>query len=127
MRHDSAAGAYRASSFENAPPLKLVHLMYEGALRYLGEAQACDPKADPARFLERLQRAEHVVCELRLALDPSGAPALTAQLESLYLFVEAEIRRALLEQDVSTLPAARDVLTTLLEGWKSVGRRAEGA
>ena len=118
MRPDAAAGAYRAASLENAPPLKLVHLMYEGALRYLAEAQSTDPKS--AFFLERLQRAEHVVCELRLALDPASSPGLTAQLEALYLFVEAEIRRASLERDPAPLPGAREVLTTLLQGWKSV-------
>ena len=118
MRPDSAAGAYRAASFENAPPLKLVHLMYEGALRYLSEAQSVDPAS--ARFLERLQRAEQIVCELRLALDSTSSPALSSQLESLYLFVEAEIRRASLERDASPLPGAREVLTTLLAGWKSV-------
>ena len=50
----------------------------------------------------------------------SSSPALSSQLESLYLFVEAEIRRASLERDASPLPGAREVLTTLLAGWKSV-------
>lgn len=125
MRPDAAAGAYRAASLESAPPLKLVHLMYEGALRYLAEAQSSDP-ASP-RFLERLQRAEHVVSELRLALDPATSPGLAAQLEALYLFVEGELRRASLERDAAPLPGAREVLTTLLSGWKSLEQRAEGA
>lgn len=124
MRPESAADAYRRARVENAPPLKLVHLMYEGALRFLDEAQALDPARDAGRFGDRLQRAESVVSELRLALDPAHAPELAGKLAALYVFAEGELRRARLELDAAPLDGVRDVLGALLAAWKEIDARA---
>jgi len=113
-----AAAAYKTDRFENAPPLKLVQLMYEGALRYLDQAVAAHGAGELARFQERCLRAQAVVAELRLALDPGAAPELAANLDSLYLFAEAEMRAAILGDDAARLAPVREVLATLLDGWK---------
>ena len=112
------AAAYKADRFENAPPLKLVQMMYEGALRFLEQAESAHGAGDAARFQERCLRAQAIVAELRLALDPVVAPELAANLDSLYLFAEGEIRTALLDEIATPLRPAREVLTTLLDGWK---------
>jgi flagellar protein FliS len=116
----AAAAAYKSARVENAPPLKLVQMLYEGALRFLGEAEAGLVAGDRARFQERCLRADAIVTELRIALDASQAPELAERLESLYLFAGGEIRRALLEEATAPLAPARDVLTTLLDGWKAL-------
>ena len=114
----SAAAAYKAARFENAPPLKLVQLMYEGALRFLEQAEAAQAGFELARFQERCLRAQAVIAELRLALDPAQAPELAESLNSLYLFAEGEIRRAMLAESSALLGPVREVLATLLDGWK---------
>jgi flagellar protein FliS len=116
----AAAAAYKAARVEHAPPLKLVQMLYEGALRFLGEAEFALAGGELARFQERCLRAEAIVTELRIALDASQAPELTEHLESLYLFAASEIRRAILEEASAPLQPARDVLTTLLSGWKAL-------
>jgi flagellar protein FliS len=120
MNSASAASAYTQAKFENAPPIKIVHLMYEGAIRFIEQAEAIDPEVDAAGFTERLGRADAVVSELRISLEPVHAPELSERLNALYLFVEARIREALLECRVAPLPAAREVLETLFEGWKQL-------
>jgi len=126
MDSQSAASAYTQAAVGNAPPLKIVHMLYEGALRFLQQAEAIDPQAQPAKFNERLTRADSIVSELRLSLDPQHAPELTENLNMLYLFVEGRIREAFLDRTHAPLPSARKVLDTLLEGWKSIelGNRA---
>lgn len=52
MKQGNAAAAYKAARFENAPPLKLVQLMYEGALRFLDQAEAALAVPEVARFQE---------------------------------------------------------------------------
>lgn len=116
----AAAAAYKAARVENAPPLKLVQMLYEGALRFLGEAEAGLAAGDSARFQERCLRAEAIVNELCLALDPAHAPELAERLDSLYRYAAAEIRRALLEETSAPLAPARDVLAKLLDGWKAL-------
>jgi flagellar protein FliS len=114
----SAAAAYRSANVEHAPPLKLVQMLYEGALRFLAQAEVAHASADGARFQERCLRAMGIVTELRAALDPVQAPELAANLESLYLFAEEGIRAAMQAESSAPLAPACDVLRTLLDGWK---------
>lgn len=116
----TAAEAYKAARFENAPPLKLVQMMYEGALRFLDQAEGHHSSGELARFGERCMRAYAVVTELRLALDRNQAPELADNLAQLYLFAEAELARAVRDESLAPLPPVREVLTTLLDGWKKL-------
>ena len=131
MDPQAAASAYRQESFENAPPLKIVRMMYQGALRFIDGALECDPADPTSRFVHLVGRADAVVTELRLALDADQAPEVSADLERLYLFVESTLQRALVERSADQLPAARAVLATLLEAWSQVeldrGAAASGA
>jgi flagellar protein FliS len=121
MKTHTAASAYKEALYENAPPLKIVHLLYEGALRFLAQAEALDPIADPGRFGERLRRADRIVSELRLSLAHEQAPELCTHLSSLYGFVERRIQDALLERTSEPLADARSVLELLLVAWKTIG------
>lgn len=120
MNSETAASAYKEASFESAPPLKLVHMMYEGALRFLEQAQDFDPASEAQQFDERLRRADAVISELRISLNHEIAPELCRDLTALYFFAEDRIHRALLERDPQQLEPARDVLVKLLDGWKTV-------
>lgn len=125
MQHQSAASAYQQASFEHAPPLKIIRLMYAGAIRFLDQAAQLDPRAEAEAFSEKLRRADAVVAELRLSLDHDLAPELSRDLSSLYLFVERQLQDALLEQTVEPLAGARRVLFTLQEAWASIEVPAE--
>lgn len=114
----AAAERYRAASIEDAPPLKVVRLLYKGALRFLERAAASDPAG--TQFADCIGRADAIVVELRLALAGEPAPELSAELERLYLFVEAELQRALRTRGVQPLEAARGVLARLLDAWDRV-------
>lgn len=116
----SAAAAYRSSHVENAPPLKLLHMLYEGALRFIEQASMAFQGEDGTRFTDRCMRAQAIVSELRMALDPGQAPDLAANLDQLYLFCEERLRSAVLDPALEPLEHAREVLVTLLDGWKSI-------
>ena len=116
----TAAEAYRASRFDNAPPLKLVQMMYEGALRFVAQAEDHHASGDLTNFRERCLRTHAIVSELRLALDRSQSPELADNLNQLYLFAEAELCRAAGADTAAPLPGVRRVLATLLEGWKKL-------
>ena len=120
MSAPSAAAAYRAANVENAPPLKLVQLLYEGALRFLAQAESAHGSDDGARFQERCLRSVAILTELRAALDPTQAPELAANLDALYLFAEEAIHEAMRSETLAPLAPARSVLTTLLDGWKGL-------
>jgi flagellar secretion chaperone FliS len=116
----SAASAYKLETVENAPPIKIVRLLYQAALRYIDHAARCDAKDPRSMFVDWLGKADAVVTELRLALQQDTAPQIAADLEQLYLFVEDALQRAMTERDAGPLAGARNVLATLLEAWTQV-------
>lgn len=120
MNHAAAADVYRRNSVENAPPIKVVRLLYEGAIRFLAKAREFDPKDPRSPFVEYTSRADAIVTELRAALDHSLNDEVTDNLEQLYLFCGAELSKALIERTAAPLPGVERVLRTLLEGWQHV-------
>lgn len=120
MNPRNAASAYRESSIENAPPIKIVRMLYQGALRFLERADAASVDPADAQFLYLVTRAESIVTELRIALEPAHAPQVAENLEQLYLFVEERLRHAVLTKSKAPLAEARAVLTNLLDAWQRV-------
>jgi flagellar protein FliS len=120
MERQDAIAAYRAAKYESAPPIKLVRMMYEGALLFLAQARNVDARVEPLAFLRHLDQAAAVVEELRLCLDSAHAPDLVEKLSALYLFVEERIQTARAERSAEPLSAAERVLTTLYEGWAGI-------
>jgi len=120
MNPYSAADAYRQASIENAPPLKVVKMLYETAIRCLGQALKEDPRDPASAFLDLVHKVDTIVSELRLALVHEHAPEIAANLERLYLFVERALFQAGTDRDAAPLADARQVLVTLLDGWKRV-------
>lgn len=121
MDPKAAADAYRQSSIENAPPIKIVRLLYEGALRFLEQAARSDPEDPASNFMYLVGRADAIISELRLAIDHSvEAPGITEELERLYLFCEDELGRAGYERTTDPIGPTIKVLQTLLDAWRHI-------
>jgi flagellar protein FliS len=116
----SVALAYRQATVENAPPIKIVRLLYEGAIRFLDRAVAADPVDAQGGFATACSRADAIANELRCSLDHTVEPATSHDLDRLYLFVQDRIAKAVIDRTGEPLPAARHVMATLLEGWTQV-------
>lgn len=116
----NVAQAYREAAFENAPPIKIVTLLYEGAIRFLDRAKAADPAEHAGAFTQACSRADAIVNELRCSLDHGHGSPVSGELDRLYLFVQQEIANAVLEKRPEPLAHARRVMATLLEGWSQI-------
>lgn len=115
-----AAQAYLESSLETAPPIKIVRLLYEGALRFLDRATTAQEAGRRAEFTLWLRRVDSIVNELRASLDHEVDPEISRNLDRLYEFVQARLSQAILKCSTEPLPAARTVLEKLFEGWRGV-------
>jgi len=119
MKPNSAADTYKAASVETAPPLKIVRMLYEGALRFLGRAEDAGPKTVEGRAW--VGRTDAIIKELRFSLDPNRNQVICEQLEGLYLFCEDELARALDEGDETGLTNTREILGILKDAWLEAG------
>jgi len=120
MRTQDAANTYRQEAVENAPPVKILRMLYAGALRFIDRAAASDPADPSSQFVHWVYKAEAIVTELRLTLDAEAAPEFVGQMQDLYLFVDAELQTALKDRSVEPLSNARAVLETLSDAWARV-------
>lgn len=125
MQHADAIDAYKQAAVENAPPLKIVRMLFQGALRFLDQAARIDPKAAPGEFNDRLMRVDDILTELRCSLDHAAAPDLARRLDSVYEFAQHRLQTALATRTVAPLGDARKVLVTVLDGWTAIDLRGE--
>ena len=119
--------AYKQSSLETAPPIKIIRLLYQSAIVRLEQAARLDPAVDGGRWNEAISKADAILAELRFALDHSASPELCGQLEALYLFCEDELGRAFGSRDASTLQPVIGILRNLLSAWEEVETQVENA
>lgn len=127
MNPQNAALAYRQASFENAPPIKIVRLLYEGALRYIDRAEQLLNDGEQPSWTYWVGRADAIVEELRLSLDTAHGEELCRELDRLYDFVQNRLSLAVKDKQASRLDEARRVLVRLLEGWSQVELTASKA
>lgn len=122
MKNRSAADVYKAASVETAPPLKIVRMLYEGALRFISRAEEAGIQTKEGGAW--LGRADAIIKELRISLDPARDVEVCEQLEGLYLFCEEELSRSVRENDVQGLSNATEILGILKEAWLEAGSAA---
>jgi flagellar protein FliS len=120
MAHQSVAQTYKETSLENAPPIKIIRLLYEAAIREVERARRLDPKEDARDFNAAVHKADCIVTELRYSLNHDVAPALCGDLQALYLFAESELGRAMGDRSADPLGGVSKVLSTLLSAWREV-------
>ena len=116
----SAANTYAENDVENAPPIKIVRLLYQGAVRFIDRALRSEPADPESRFVHWIGRAEDIVIELRCHLENESAPEIADSLAQLYLFIEDRLQLAMNERAHEPLAVAREVLVTLLEAWTAI-------
>jgi flagellar biosynthetic protein FliS len=126
MNVDSQAAAriYREHAVEGASPVRIVRLLLERALRGIDCAAAADAHDPRSPFVAELCRANEIVLELRLAIEPTAAPEVAAATDALYRFVNDQIHAALARRDAAPARAARPVLATLHEAWSQLEQGA---
>ena len=120
MLPNNPAQAYQSAAIENAPPLKVIRMLYAGALRFLGQAKEAHAARNLHEFNHYVGRAEAIVSELRGSLDHSHSKALADQLEGLYLFAFARMIDAIADSAVEPLEDAINVLEVLLDAWNQL-------
>jgi len=114
--------AYQAGQVGCADPVRIVILLYEGAIRFLRHAE--QRFQDPATRGQALGCAHRIITELLTSLDHQEGGEIARNLDGLYRFSLDAITRANVDADPATLAPVIDVLTQLLEGWNGVERQA---
>ncbi|MEE9281742.1 MAG: flagellar export chaperone FliS [Myxococcota bacterium] len=121
-----AHAAYQRGQVGSANPVRIVLLLYEGAVRF--SRQALESFEEPAPRGHALGRAHAIVSELLSALDYERGADIATNLASLYNFVLEGLIRANVDGDQASLDTVIPVMETLTSAWRELAdTHTEGA
>ena len=122
----SARGAnqYLQTQVQSRTPLELIVMLYDGAIRFIGEAREAIVQRDIARRGRAVSRAMAIISELQSSLDMEQGGDIAVSLDSLYVYVRDRLVDASITQDVKPLDDATRVLKNLREGWVTIAAKS---
>jgi flagellar protein FliS len=115
-----AAQAYRRVEFESRSPLELVVMLYDGALRFLGEASAAAARGDLRTRAQNISRALAIVAELQNTLDLEKGGDIASQLDDLYTYITSRLLDVALKNDATAIDEACKLLTPIRDAWSQI-------
>lgn len=122
-----ALRGYRATQAQTSSPLELVVLLYDGALRFLADAERAIAANDLPARATGISKALAIVNQLQSTLDLAKGGAVAEELDRLYDFIQDRLLRVTRDHDEVALADAQRVLGTLAEAWRTVAAQPPGA
>lgn len=122
MTHTATRGVmgYRAAQTQTSSPLELVVMLYDGALRFLADAErAVEARDLPARATA-IRKTLAIVGELRSTLDMTRGGAVAEELDRLYDYIQDRLIAVTRDQHPAGLAEARAVLVSLADAWRTI-------
>ena len=111
--------AYRENSIMTASPEQLVVMLYDGAGRFLRQAEGSMLDGSWLQASEKLSRAEAIIDELLATLD-MDAGEVADRLQSIYVFCKTRLIEARIERDPVRVDQVARLLGELREAWSQV-------
>jgi flagellar protein FliS len=118
--------AYRSNTVMTASPEQLVVMLYDGAVRFLRQAEAAGGEQAWVNAGERLSRAEAIIDELLATLN-MDAGEISERLEGIYVFCKRCLIEARLEKAPVKIGHVIRLLSDLREAWVHVASSAAPA
>jgi flagellar protein FliS len=115
----NAPQAYRSNAVLTASPEQLVVMLYDGAIRFLRQADALFEEGAWPQAVERIGRAQAILDELLCTLN-MDAGELSERLEAIYLFCSGHLRDARLRKDAARVRQVGRLLGELRDAWAEI-------
>jgi flagellar protein FliS len=95
-------------------------MLYDGALRFLGQAAAAMRADDALGSDVKLRRAEAIIDELLMTLDKERGGVIASRLEGIYVFCKRHLIEARIERDADRIEKVAELLGELREAWAQI-------
>lgn len=119
-----AARAYKRVSIESASPARILDEIYARLQRDMADACRAIEQGDAAKKGMALGHALRIVAELSATLDHDKAPAVCANLASLYEFVEIRLASANVSMRTEPIREAARVVDLLRQTFQEAQSKA---
>lgn len=118
----TAIDAYRTVGTTTADPLSLTLLLFDEAIRRLGEASRALARGDLGAFARAESVAHAIVFALAGSLDHAAGGEIALNLARLYDFMLRHLTDGLLARNVEHMDHVRRLLTDLRDGFAGAAR-----
>jgi len=116
VRGTRGADAYRRIEAESRSPMELVIMLYDGAIRFVGDARAAIARGDVRARTEATRRALDIVSELHMTLNVKEGGDIARELDRLYAYIKEKLL-AVTRGDAAAAEEIHKLLGTLREGF----------
>jgi flagellar protein FliS len=114
----NAVAQYKKVRVTTSNQGELLLALYDGLFRFLNGSKLCIEQGQLTKARELNSKAYAIIAELNMALDPSHAPELCANLSALYGFCLDRLRAASRTNDAESINDVLSTLTPLREAWQ---------
>ncbi|MCC7124529.1 MAG: flagellar export chaperone FliS [Acidobacteria bacterium] len=118
--------AYKQQQVQSRSPLELVVMLYDGALRFAGEAREAIERGDIAARRDKLDRTLAIITELQSTLNLEEGGEVAANLAGLYDFMSRRLLDAAIQNSVEPLDEVRGLLETIRDAWRTLATAPAG-
>lgn len=108
---------YQQNAVQTAPPEKLVLMLYEGALRFLGKAQKALAAKDLQNVNNNLLRVQEIINELMVNVN-KDAGDLAEKLVLLYDYIYRRLVEANVRKEQKIMQEVEEMLKELRGAWQ---------
>ncbi len=98
-------------------------MLYEGLIRFTGEARAAIERRDLVAKRAAMSRALAVVSELQSTLNMAEGGELATSLDNLYTYINGRLLDASMQNTVEPLDETLKLASTLRDAWSEIASR----
>ena len=119
--------AYRRTEAQSAPPLQLIVMLYDGALRYLSEARAAQATGNMRARNQALRRVNDIVAECHSSVDLERGGSVAVELDRLYSYISGRLLDVTVKRDATAIDEVHKLMTTLRGAWAEAATQTASA
>lgn len=109
---------YKRVKIETATPEALILMLYDGALRFMTQAEQAFEEKSIEKINNNLVRVQAIFTELQTSLDKSKGGEIATNLERLYIFFNSRLTEANMKKDIQPLLEIKPMVQNLRDTWE---------
>ena len=119
------SNTYQEIAVQTSSPTKLVVMLYEGAIRFLGQSVTAIKSKDIDTKRQSIDRAMAVIQHLQSTLDRDGGGDVAAELDRLYIYITSKVLEGSTKLQTEPIEEAIKLLNVLLSGWEEIVKKEQ--
>ncbi len=119
----TAVDEYRKVQVNTADRVRIVSLLFDGAVNFLKMGREAMERGDVASKGLYLGKATAIIGELSSSLDMNAGGEISPNLKRLYDFILDRIFHANMRNDRDAVDVAIKIIDVIREGWKEIEKR----